>query len=508
MIAAGDHRDAASQQVDADLRRDASPRRRILAIHDHEIDATLIPESRHGIDHSLAARLSDDVAEEEEFQHAPHVEAWSTLGGRGIFSDVPRVRCSFSHWIGIAALVAATHFARGENMSPVADSPDWNEISALNGTITRAEFVSLLDGVYAPRNAAAGLIDVREDRLSVVRAYGEAERIELKFAADESTRKQAPRSWRSRAEIGPAPAGRPLLGMRIALDPGHIGGPWARMEGRWFQLGDSRPVMEGSLALATAEHLGRKLTALGAEVLWVRRETAPTTEQRPSDFFPLARSVLAAQGNANPTIVYESFDQPGRGNTLQFQAELFFYRMSEIRARARKVNTELKPDLALCLHFNAESWGKDAEPRFAPGNHFHILVNGCYGASELKFDDQRHDLLVRLLGGGTREEQRIAMHVARVFAGKTALPPFVYRGSSAKQVGESPYVWARNLLANRLYRCPVVYLEPYVMNSRETWERVQAGDYEGKRLVAGSMRPSLVREYADAVAEGVVAAMR
>jgi len=32
---------------------------------------------------------------------------------------------------------------------------------------------------------------------------------------------------------------------------------------------------------------------------------------------------------------------------------------------------------------------------------------------------------------------------------------------------------------------------------------VQAGEYEGKRLVAGEWRESLVQEYADAVAAGL-----
>ncbi|MGB8169368.1 MAG: hypothetical protein WCF18_17855, partial [Chthoniobacteraceae bacterium] len=55
----------------------------------------------------------------------------------------------------------------------------------------------------------------------------------------------------------------------------------------------------------------------------------------------------------------------------------------------------------------------------------------------------------------------------------------------------------------RLYRAPVVFLEPYVMNSEEIWARVQAGEYGGERLVAGAMRKNLVREYADAVAAGL-----
>ncbi|RYD62368.1 MAG: hypothetical protein EOP84_34650 [Verrucomicrobiaceae bacterium] len=65
------------------------------------------------------------------------------------------------------------------------------------------------------------------------------------------------------------------------------------------------------------------------------------------------------------------------------------------------------------------------------------------------------------------------------------------------------YLWARNLLANRVYRNPVVFLEPYVMNSRPVWKRVQLGDYEGTRIIAGEQRKSIYREYADGVVEGV-----
>ena len=82
-------------------------------------------------------------------------------------------------------------------------------------------------------------------------------------------------------------------------------------------------------------------------------------------------------------------------------------------------------------------------------------------------------------------------------------PPETKSTSNATRPGPSPYVWARNLLANREYRCPVVFLEAYAMNNREVWERIQAGDYEGEREVAGSRRPSIFREYADAVAAGV-----
>jgi hypothetical protein len=87
----------------------------------------------------------------------------------------------------------------------------------------------------------------------------------------------------------------------------------------------------------------------------------------------------------------------------------------------------------------------------------------------------------------------------------TGLPPYHYKTENATPVGKSGYVYARNLMATRLYHCPTVYLEPYVMNSEEVFARVEAGDYEGTRRVAGKKRPSIFREYVDGVVDGMVA---
>jgi hypothetical protein len=410
--------------------------------------------------------------------------------------------------LALLAFLALVSAARSQLLSPVADVPNWAEIDALQETVTRAEFVRLLEEVYAPNRAAQGLVEVAEDHALVLKRFGQPnDPLTLRFARTASSARKTPRFWRTRAERGRPPADRPLNGMRIALDPGHLGGGWARMEARWFKIGDTPPVTEGDLTLVVGEHLARKLSTWGADVQWVRRTPTPATHRRPADFFPQARTLLAAQGNPEPRVTYGNFNEPGRGETLQFQAELLFYRMDEIRHRARLVNNVLKPDLVVCLHFNAEAWGRDSEPQLASRNHFHVLVNGAYSASELRLDDNRFEMLLRLLGGVTREEHRISTTVARVVARQAALPPFTYTRTIARRVNESPYVWARNLLANRLYRCPVVFLEPYVMNSQEVWERVQAGDYEGERVVAGSLRKSIFREYADAVADGLAAGL-
>ena len=110
---------------------------------------------------------------------------------------------------------------------------------------------------------------------------------------------------------------------------------------------------------------------------------------------------------------------------------------------------------------------------------------------------------MKLLARTADAEQSACETILHTMARRLALPPRIYTRDTARRPGPSPYVWARNLLANRLYRCPVVFLEAYTMNSREVWERIQAGDYEGEREVAGSRRASIFREYAEAVAEGV-----
>ena len=51
----------------------------------------------------------------------------------------------------------------------------------------------------------------------------------------------------------------------------------------------------------------------------------------------------------------------------------------------------------------------------------------------------------------------------------------------------------------------MVYLEPYVINNREVHDRVQLGDYPGRRKINGTPRESIYREYVRGVVDGVVA---
>jgi hypothetical protein len=405
-----------------------------------------------------------------------------------------------------AAFFSLVFNAAAQRLSALAPAPDWAALEAFQETITRDEFVHLLEEVYAPRQAARGLIDIEPERALIRTTLEPAQTWILRFAKDAASRRPAPRFWRTAGEITaahPPSEERPLAGWRIALDPGHIGGEWARMEERWFKIGETLPVTEGDMTLRVAQLLAPQLSALGAEILWVRQSAMPVTTERPETLREAARAEFALLGVIPTSDTYNGPDDPARGTTLQFESELLFYRASEIRHRATLLNERLRPDLTICLHFNAESWGDPRTPALVPRNHFHVLVNGCYSAGELRNDDVRCDMLTKLLGRCYEEELAASENAAATMASLTGLPAYEYPGKNALRTGQNAYVWARNLLANRLYHSPVVFFEPYVMNSQEVWERVQAGDFEGERMVAGAMRKSLVREYADAVAAGI-----
>jgi hypothetical protein len=395
--------------------------------------------------------------------------------------------------------LAADHLS-----NPLADPPKWKSLEKYQGTITRDEFERLLRSVYCRHGFSDELIRIDRDFACILMDRDARTWFTLRFAKEGRQRRLGARPWRTAKSLPRQKRKGALAGLRIALDPGHIGGDWAKMEERWFKVGDAPPVKEGEMTLQVARMLAPKLRALGAHVSFVRNKTEPVTPLRPDDFKDAARTVLRAGGTENPREEFDGPDDPLKDQTVRWQSEILFYRSSEIRHRAKLVNTRLRPDLVLCLHFNAEAWGDERNPIFIDRNHLHLLVNGTYLPPELAFDDERFEMLRRLLSRAYEEEIKIADTVAATMAQATALPPYQYTTDNVTQVGTSGYVYARNLVATRLYQCPVVYFEPYVMNNSEVFARIQAGDYEGTRPINGIERPSIYREYVDSVVAGLV----
>ena len=416
--------------------------------------------------------------------------------------DVSPAMRALSFFICLVCLFAS-EIAQAQRLSPLAGTPNWGRVEAFQETMTQEEFVRLLDTVYAPGHAAAGMIEVKENEAVIFKTLKPAETMTLRFAKDAASVKRGKTYWRPAAKLGAAKTKKPLAGLKLALDAGHIGGAWGLMEERSFARPGDKAVQEGDMTLLVAKLVAAKARTLGAEVMMVRSKSSPTSTFTVDGLRPAARKELELLGVTEMRENYDGARDPLKAQTVQWQAEKLFYRVAEIRERARRVNVKFKPDAMVCLHFNADDWSDPTAPIFTERNDFHVLVHGCYSAGELRFDDQRCEMLVKLLNRSHAEELAAAGPMAEALAKATGLPPFTYTTGNAVRAGTNEAVWVRNLLASRLYECPVVFLEPYRMNHAEVYARAQAGDYEGEREVAGKMRRSIFREYADAVVAGL-----
>jgi hypothetical protein len=409
--------------------------------------------------------------------------------------------------VAILFLVFVPLLCLAQRLTPLSHPPDWDRLNRFQETITHDEFVDLLDSVYAPNGAGAQWIQVEPTR-AVIRE-NISDHFVLQFASSVEVSKPVPRYWTAPASLTPtANEELPLSGVKIAIDPGHLGGTWAKMEERWFQIGESVPVTEGDLTLRVAQILAPRLEKLGAKVSLVRSAPGPVTAVRPEGLRTQAEASLRERGVTNLFPAYHGPDDPNREDSVPWEAERLFYRVEEIHTRAEIVNEKIKPDLVLCLHFNAEPWGTASLPVLVTANHLHLLINGAYSSGELGFDDQRFAMLFKLLNRTYPEELACAEWVAGSMARITGLPPYRYTSPNAKSMGTSGYVWARNLLANRLYECPVIFIEAYVMNSEEFFARFQAGEYEGLRNFGGVLRQNIYQEYVEGVVDGLKAYFR
>src|SRR4051794_1397480 len=234
-----------------------------------------------------------------------------------------------------------------DNISVLGTAPRWKILEKYQETITRDEFRRLIEQVYCTHGLPAPMISVGDDSARILMHREPDTYFTLRFARDDGSRQQVPRLWRPARELSSSTPEKPLAGLRIALDPGHLGGSWAKMEERWLQVGDGTPVTEGDMTLKVSRIIAQSLRQLGARVSFVRNSTDPVTPLRPDDFRELARKILIRNGVPAPRPDVLDPADPEKEHTIRWQSEILFYRYSEIRKRAVLVNTKLHPDLVL-----------------------------------------------------------------------------------------------------------------------------------------------------------------
>ncbi len=384
-------------------------------------------------------------------------------------------------------------------LSPLAPKPDWDGLKAYDRTITRAEFTRLVNLYYSQDGGFWKYLTISDNGVTIYSDLGKTlPLVTLTFASDDKS--EQPRPYHYQTKSPSTDPAKPLKGLRIALDPGHIGGEWAELEARHFKLGNDPAVEEATLTQITCEYLAKLLEADGADVVWAKRGYRPATSLRPDSLHREAMAALAL----NPNTTKRTSNQAAIERMIDNEAGLLFYRSAEIRARGDKVN-DLHPDLTICVHYNADDWGDPNHPRITGHSSLIIFANGSYEKSELVYDDEKYDLIRKLLDRTGDEEAR-----GCALVGQAMLDSFKYPaetdavGYYAHHITDVPSVYTRNLLANRLYHSPVIYCEGPYMNAPDAYYRIIAGDYDGLRTIQGQSVPSIYRQYAESVEKGVL----
>ena len=139
--------------------------------------------------------------------------------------------------LAVASIPPPTFAA--ENLSPLGIAPDWTSLERYQKTITRDDFKRLLESVYCTRGVSEELIKIEDASARILINKSPRAYFTLRFAESETTRKPLARRWATLQSLPPRKPSGPLSDIRITLDPGHIGGKWARMEERWFQVNEA-----------------------------------------------------------------------------------------------------------------------------------------------------------------------------------------------------------------------------------------------------------------------------
>lgn len=375
-------------------------------------------------------------------------------------------------------------------LSPLSEKPDWSSLNPYQNSLTRQQFESLIKTHYSADNTFFRYCQFKGNQsVTIYQNLNKTEPLWTFHFKRDSKLRLTPKKTR-------------LKDLVIALDPGHLGGEWARLEERYFRIGNDPPVKEWDLNFLTCRLIEQTLKKEGAKVVWVKKNSEPLTKLRPKDLWDEAFHSLVEERLLKPML--RPLDNLFIRKKVEAQANRLFYRVAEIRARADRVNHDLKPDLTLCIHYNADEWGDPLNPTLVKNNRLVLFTHGSYMAEELRYEDHKFHLLQKLLENSQSTEHAIAVSIAKRYQQTWPWPPEPY--PNARHVIPNPqnrYVFARNLLANRLYHGPVIFCEGPYMNAADVYPRLIAGDYEGTRLFRGKPYRSIFREYAENVVEGL-----
>ncbi len=295
---------------------------------------------------------------------------------------------------------------------------------------------------------------------------------------------------------------KPLLGYRIALDPGHVSADTttARIEGRIVEIKLPNPanngldslkteIMESPLAWATAKVMKDSLEKLGAKVLLTREGIR-----------------YVAGENRTYLEIYEEYKNERIQQKKPFLTrKKYFYDVflkKDLEKRAEIINN-FNPDATIIIHFNVDAnnlgWKKTVKENFALA-----LVGGGFTESSLKSRRGRFQLFRLLVSDEIENSILLSKSVLSAHENILKIPTLPIQHSQKPLAKTWLYtgtqgIYARNLFLTKEVFGVICYGESLLQDNENEVLMLNKKDF----LVDGILVSSRAKTVAHAYLKGI-----
>jgi len=359
-----------------------------------------------------------------------------------------------------------THFGVPSEQDPQS------EVNALSGKESEPQLAALIP-YFDPDREFGNYATLSGSRVSFFqdRQGFEVPDFSATLSSGAGTTDDAPNPLAVRlAEARSNPAAQPLLGLKIALDPGHMGGTyWDGITGKWIRDEQSgRYLSEGVINLQTAILLKDSLTQLGAQVMLTHKGLRPVTDVDYTSFDLGPSALRALRESTLLSWFQELVDQNPIGQALfdSFSESVDYedlyaehnrwddYNAIDLQARVDAIDA-FHPDITLIIHYDVSV--SDENPHGlspAPAGQVDatkVYVAGAFAATELSSRDDRAQFAMHLLDQSTWNiSVAFARTVASTLNQELGIPFDQSSPGLTREV--APGVFSRNLYLLRKYQ--------------------------------------------------------
>ena len=302
----------------------------------------------------------------------------------------------------------------------------------------------------------------------------------------------------------------PLTGLRVVIDPGHMGTPfWNDLDGKFVKV-RGKTVSEGVLTLATGKLLATELEKLGAEVRMTRTDLNPVTAYTWDNFNPNARladyyykSLDDWMGKylalSDSELIRRLPNAPEVRKMRTFAGKVYLFLQEDLDARA-KVAEAFHPDVFIDLHFDAQEINALQSKR----NDITVYVPGSVGLKETGAKNQRDDATKHLIEV-RRWKQSVRLATSLVNTVSKNLGIITLKEADATTVKITDGVFARNIFETKRATTGIsTFFESFHYDYVREFPRLTVNDakssYHGTRFIY----PSRLTGIATGIRDGLL----